>query len=103
MITLLIKSYLTLFISIGLASILILSMGIYWIYQSFQPQADANKHHHSDYEAIAGDDIISTQLDLARAYIETDNKTSARKILDSIMSNGSHHQQEEAQRLLSYL
>ena len=99
MMTLIIKSYLAILLSIGVGSIFIFALGVYWIYQGLQPKSQ----HDSDYAAIAGDDILATQLDLARAYIEIDNKTSAKKILDSILSKGSHSQQEEAQRLLSYL
>ena len=61
-----------------------------------QMQADHYSHHLS---AIAGDDIITTQLDLARAYIETGRKQLASEILDYVMQQGNPGQQREAQQL----
>ncbi|HVY53925.1 MAG TPA: FimV/HubP family polar landmark protein [Gammaproteobacteria bacterium] len=53
-----------------------------------------------DIEVIAGDDVMTTQLDLARAYIETDRKNLAKNILHNVMANGSPEQQREAKHLL---
>ena len=53
-----------------------------------------------DVSAIAGDDVLITQLDLARAYIETGRKPQARNILQYVLEQGSLGQQQEAQRLL---
>jgi len=55
----------------------------------------------SDISAIAGDDVIATQLDLARAYIETGRFLLAKKILDHVRDHGNDVQQVEAQQLLS--
>lgn len=56
-----------------------------------------------DIKAIAGEDILSTQLDLARAYIEMDKKSLAKKILKHVLQNGNGHQQQEARQLMSAL
>jgi FimV-like protein len=53
-----------------------------------------------DIETIAGDDIMLTQLDLARAYIETGRKNLARNILNNVVQNGSSELQREARSLL---
>jgi FimV-like protein len=56
-----------------------------------------------DIRAIAGEDVIATQLDLARAYIEIGKKQLARKILDHTLKQGTLLQQQEARRLLTGL
>lgn len=53
-----------------------------------------------DIETIAGDDVLTTQLDLARAYIETGRKNLARNILNNVMQHGTSEQKLEARRLL---
>lgn len=56
-----------------------------------------------DIRAIAGDDVITTQLDLARAYIEIGKKKLAKKILDHVMQHGNVNQQQAAQHLMMAL
>ena len=53
-----------------------------------------------DIKAIAGDDEIVTQLDLARAYIEMDKKIMAQQLLQYVMQHGNPTQQQEARQLL---
>jgi|SRR6185312_16166826 len=50
--------------------------------------------------AIAGDDVFTTQLDLARAYIEMDQKTLAQEILAQVIQQGNTIQQHEAKLLM---
>ncbi len=57
----------------------------------------------SDISAIAGDDVMTTQLDLARAYIETGRHALAKKILDHVHARGSRTQQQEARELLKHI
>lgn len=57
----------------------------------------------NDISAIAGDDAIATQLDLARAYIEADKKILAKKMLSQILQEGTHSQQQQAARLFLLL
>lgn len=56
-----------------------------------------------DIKAIAGDDIITTQLDLARAYMEIGKKKLAKKILDHVTQHGNSSQQQAAQHLMTNL
>lgn len=56
-----------------------------------------------DIRAIAGDDIVITQLDLARAYIELGKKEAAKQILEMVKTQGSVNQQHSAQELLATL
>lgn len=45
-------------------------------------------------------DEVETKLDLARAYVDMDDKQSARRLLEEIVAEGSARQQEEAKVLL---
>ena len=48
-------------------------------------------------------DETATKLDLARAYIEMDDKDAAREILEEVISEGRDEQKNEAQALLDTL
>lgn len=52
-----------------------------------------------EVDAIAGDDVIATQLDLARAYIETGKKQMAQALLRVVIERGSASQRQEAEAL----
>lgn len=54
-----------------------------------------------DIRAIAGDDVMVTQLDLARAYIELGKKKLAKQILDHVIKHGNPHQQQSARQLMA--
>ncbi len=54
-------------------------------------------------DAIAGDDVMTTQLDLARAYIEMDEKKLAKEILHDVIQDGNPLQQRQAQNLITGL
>ncbi len=56
--------------------------------------------NNENIDAIAGDDVITTQLDLARAYIEMDEKNLARDILKQVIQQGNSIQQHEAKLLM---
>jgi FimV-like protein len=61
------------------------------------------KENPQDINAIAGDDVMSTQLDLAKAYIEMDRKKMAKKMLQKVEKQGSSTQQRQARQLLEAL
>ena len=54
-----------------------------------------------DMSAAAGEDVITAQLDLARAYIEMGNKDQAAAILSGIGTNGTVDQKQQASRLMA--
>lgn len=56
-----------------------------------------------DLSFVAGDDLMTTQLDLARAYVEMEKKNEAQAILNNVMKNGNPAQQEQAKQLMSRL
>lgn len=120
MLTLIIKSYFIILLSIGLISILLFIVGLYLIFKKptenkpcvkesepASPQLPLMQKSDADNTyyllEIAGDDLIATQLDLARAYIETGKNSLARTILDPIIAQGNEVQQQEAIRLKSII
>lgn len=136
LLSLIIRCYAIIFISIGLASILLFVLGLRMIYKrasrplptknngnSFIAATKKSGAHalqrksakedisqkplltitSTDINAIAGEDALSTQLDLARAYIETGRKQLAKKILLYVAEQGNDLQQEEAKQLLSFV
>ncbi|SEF77340.1 FimV/HubP family polar landmark protein [Marinobacterium lutimaris] len=52
---------------------------------------------------LEGADENETKLDLARAYIEMEDREGAKDILNEILGEGNHFQRREAQRLLDSL
>ncbi len=46
------------------------------------------------------DGELAAKLDLARAYLEIDDKTSAVELLNEVLQQGDNEQRAEAQRLL---
>ena len=49
------------------------------------------------------DSELGAKLDLARAYLEIDDKASAVELLNEVLASGSSVQKDEAQRLLKRL
>lgn len=113
-----IKSYLTILVAVGGASLFFLIVGIYLIVKlssrskgllivsSSKEQQSVNENEGTsvpDIMAIAGDDVFATQLDLARAFIETGNGPSAKNILEQVVVQGNPAQQIEAQELLGLI
>lgn len=97
MISLLINSYTNIFLIIGLILISLLMLGVVFIIRRVKLQARAE----CDMTAIAGDDVFTTQLDLAKALIEINNNKSAKKILKMVKRQGNIAQKTEAKQLLS--
>jgi FimV-like protein len=124
MILLIIKSYLTLLISVGIGSLVVFILGLYFIFKTsashsiamspetvqeksrdtgFPADRDTIAEPLRDLAAIAGDDVITTQLDLARAFIETGRNQSAKSILEFVLEQGNALQQKEAQQLMNHI
>lgn len=64
------------------------------------PRVKNTEEMQQTVSAIAGDDVITTQLDLARAYIEMDQKILAKKILMQVIRQGNASQKQEAKLLM---
>jgi pilus assembly protein FimV len=56
-----------------------------------------------DFDFLADTDETATKLDLARAYIDMGDTEGARDILDEVIAEGNHAQQQEARELISQL
>lgn len=82
----------------GCVSVLVLLVLLFIV--SRMRDEPQQKTAHPDVNAIAGDDLLTTQLDLARAYIEMDNKELAKDILQQVLRQGNATQKREAERLL---
>lgn len=50
---------------------------------------------------LHSDDEMTTKLDLARAYIDMDDKDSARSILGEVLEEGNPEQKEEAESIIA--
>ena len=61
-----------------------------------------NVEVHSE-DLNEGENEISTQLDLARAYLEIDDKSGAKEILDNLLEKSEGKQKTEIEKLLSKL
>jgi len=87
------------------ASILVALMSIFlvrWV-KSKKTSRVEKKVFETDMEAIAGDDRIATELDLAKAYIEMNDITLAKKMLNNAIKKGNSAQQQEARQLINAL
>lgn len=106
MLTLLIESYLNVLLSIAALCVTIFIAGLYLIFRkprsaTQQMKTVSTEANTIDFSAIAGDDVMTTQLDLARAFIESGRKEAAKSILQTIVAQGSQTQQaQEAKTLL---
>lgn len=119
LINLIIASYSSILFAVGAIGLVIFLLGTYLIIKATR-QSNRNPRTLSfsaapksafaeqmmlpdtanDVTSIAGEDPMATQLDLARAYIETGKKQFAKIILKTVIREGSTAHQEEAQRLL---
>lgn len=110
MMQLIVKSYFNILFAVSASCISVFLLGIYFILrQNFNGTTDASSQRSQgtlenvDVNAIAGDDLIATQLDLAKAFIESGKEQFARKILQNIIEDGSDQQQRQARTLLTQL
>src|SRR5262245_46367296 len=102
MISLIVESYFSLFLSIVMSAIFLFILGLYFIGRKMKSSSHLSllektlrqEDKLTDLSAIAGEDLIVTQLDLARAYIETDKKPLAKQILEAVIAKGNTMQQK---------
>lgn len=97
MIAILVQTYFPIFITIVCTAMIIFCIGLYFILKKF---ASRPTILDADLAAIAGEDIILTQLDLAKAYIEAEKGELAKNILREVINQGSVAQKNEAKQLL---
>jgi len=72
-----------------------------------EPVADSAELDLSDLDAdldfLSGTDESETKLDLARAYIDMDDKDGAKEILQEVLEEGTDKQKQDAGSLLDSL
>ena len=56
-----------------------------------------------EFDLLGGTDEVSTKLDLARAYIDMEEKDGAREILDEVLKEGDPEQIKKAQDLMAQI
>lgn len=91
-----------LLLMVGLLALTTLCYGIYLIFK-LNKCPKVSTTNAEEVTGIAGEDVISTQLDLARAYIETGNKQLAKNLLTEVAIQGSTAQKNEARNLLGLI
>lgn len=57
----------------------------------------------SEDDIFAGIDMVGTKLDLAKAYIDMEDKDGARMLLNEVLEEGNATQKQEAQELMGQL
>lgn len=57
----------------------------------------------SEDDIFAGIDMVGTKLDLAKAYIDMEDKDGARMLLNEVLEEGNAIQKQEAQELMGQL
>ena len=56
-----------------------------------------------EFPELTDMDEVETKLDLAKAYVDMEDKESAREILDDVLGKGSDAQKQEAEQLIKKL
>ena len=62
--------------------------------------ADTGASAEIDNDLFGGIDMVGTKLDLAKAYIDMEDKEGARMLLNEVLEEGSAPQKNEAQELM---
>jgi FimV-like protein len=100
--SLLFTSYSQLLIIVSGFAFLLFLTGVYFILRAYHT-AQTEAAIQAAMQPIAGDDVVATQLDLARAYLETGSAAMAKTILKAVAKQGSKTQREEAKQLLNHV
>lgn len=56
-----------------------------------------------DGDLLAGTDVVGTKLDLAKAYIDMGDQSSASDILNEVLNEGTDAQKQEAKELMKHI
>jgi FimV-like protein len=108
-----VSSHILFFVELFLAIVILISLFFFKKQKPIQPASLPKEQDtvskvptiitSQDIRAIAGDNVLTTQLDLARAYIEIGKKKLAKKILEHVIENGNLGQRQAAQKLMMIL
>lgn len=108
MILLLLKTYLLTLAYIGLFSLIFFIGGCYLIMEALRKKHRpklhlinlAAKDYESDIAAIAGDDVLPTQLDLARAFLEIGRIDEVEGIIAALLQDSKNKHNPELLALI---
>jgi FimV-like protein len=115
MIEAIINTYSSILLPVATGSAALFLLGVYYLFRSKKSTEEEMTHLDEPHElpifsqttedlrAIAGEDVFSTNLDLARAYLEGGRYQAAKSILETVLQQGNSSQQQEAQNLLSLI
>lgn len=89
-------------LSAGVLTLLLLT---YLLARSFRPKKNRVKRYKEtakkdDYDFMSTKESIPSKLDLARAYIDMGDNSSAKATLQEVIEKGNENQQQEARNLL---
>lgn len=73
---------------------------VWWSYLNYKRKKLDVTFLRPNYDFMGGEEGADAKLDLARAYIDMDDKESARKVLSELLIQGNDKQKTEAQQLL---
>lgn len=80
---------------------LVLMLIIWWSYLNYkQNKIQKNLRSQQNYDFMNGEEGANAKLDLAQAYIDMDDKESARKVIAEILEYGNDKQKKAAKELL---
>jgi FimV-like protein len=86
---------------VGVAVILLFFIWWVWPWRKRYAKIEGEEWDiESEYDFMGSQEGVPAKLDLARAYIDMDNKDEAQKILTEILKQGNAEQQSEAKDLL---
>ena len=82
---------------------ILMTLGMLLFLYNTQQKKSATSSVLTDMTAIAGDDLIDTQLDLAKAYLEMNQKNQAKTLLMQILKDGTDAHKTRARLLMKTL
>ncbi|GEM_PF-2355339 len=85
------------------AAILIILLSMFLIRYTKSRKTSTLDELDMDMSAIAGEDMIATELDLAKAYIEMKQSEIAKKMLKNVLKKGNSSQKQQALNLIDTL
>lgn len=89
------------FFFIGLLAIVAVQISVRFLTVKKNPNDDT--FTHKDFERIAGEDVFSTQVDLARAYIEMSQTKLAKQVLKQVIKQANGKSKRDAKQLMKML
>ncbi|MDR3478690.1 MAG: FimV/HubP family polar landmark protein [Gammaproteobacteria bacterium] len=92
------------FIPLALMGAVLVMVSLLVIRRMRSQQSDSDDAFtHKDFNRIAGEDVVSTQLDLAKAYIEMNQIQLAKGVLKQVLKHAKGEPKQTARQLMKTL